>query len=162
MDDANRNGVPQLNSNSLHPSIELDRVPEKVDIIETTSSINEQIDTNEIDLPPPAEATVVISNGDAIAVDQNSCNVNNGGCEQICNNVPNAENSGTVVECSCYEGFYLDKEGGTVCLGKLFVCFVISSIFYALAKKNTHRGHFPWQIFRFGNSFNEAWCLISY
>lgn len=133
IDDANRNGngVQQPDTNTVQPINEFDRDANKVDTIEqqhTTSTIStdeqiaEQIDTNEIGVPESSQPTASIDNLNHIPVDLQSCDINNGGCEQTCNMVPNEQNNGNIVECSCNEGFYLDKEGGTKCLGKLILC----------------------------------------
>lgn len=41
------------------------------------------------------------------------CAVNNGGCEQLCANVP-----GGAVECSCGAGLQIDTTNGKSCVGK--------------------------------------------
>lgn len=121
IDDANGNGnAQQPDTNSVQQNIDLDRDAKKVDIIEATSPISTdlQIDTNEISVPQPSKPNSV-EHRNEISVNVASCDVNNGGCEQTCNIVPNDGNGGNVIECSCNEGFYLEKEGGTNCLGKL-------------------------------------------
>ena len=48
----------------------------------------------------------------------NDCNVNNGGCAQVCTNTQNS------LECSCYVGYLLDSDGIS-CIGML-ICYSIS------------------------------------
>ena len=48
-----------------------------------------------------------------ISSDINECEVNNGGCQQLCHNLPGGYN------CSCMEGFAPDKDNKDMCSGKL-------------------------------------------
>lgn len=49
-----------------------------------------------------------------------TCDVNNGGCDQICNMVQNENSDALIAECSCSLGYYLDLEEGKHCIGKCF------------------------------------------
>lgn len=120
-DDDDNNNVQQPATDSTRPVITDDATSDS-----SLNRINEQIDTNEIDgsetqpteqpteQPPPA----VIENRNKISIGALSCDLNNGGCEQTCNMVPDAQSGENVVECSCTDGFYLDADGGTNCLGE--------------------------------------------
>lgn len=46
-----------------------------------------------------------------------SCEINNGGCEQLCSTAQDDESGSMKVECSCNEGFYLDSIDGKGCVG---------------------------------------------
>ena len=48
--------------------------------------------------------------------DIDECNIHNGGCNHICQNVPGS------FECSCYIGYSLDTDGQT-CIGKPRSCY---------------------------------------
>lgn len=108
IDDAAKN-------NSAHPSI----IDTTIDATSDSSPnhINEQIDTNEIigsETRPPNN----MENRNEISIDAISCDRDNGGCEQKCNIVPGEGDRGNVIECSCHDGFYLEADGGSKCLGK--------------------------------------------
>lgn len=119
---------PSTNSNSARPTIinsktdEDDATPDS-----STNRYNEQIDTNEIngsEAQPTEQPSIIIENRNEIPISSMSCDINNGGCEQTCNMVPNEVDSGdNVVECSCKEGFYLDADGATKCLGEVHIFF---------------------------------------
>lgn len=110
------NIVQQPTTNSAHPSI-IDTNTSKIDATDVGNRINEQIDTNEI-IGSEAQPTIILENRNEMDIDSMSCDRNNGGCEQTCNMVPGEGNGGNVVECSCNDGFYLDADGGSKCLGR--------------------------------------------
>lgn len=115
----------QPSTNSARPTITDD---ETVQILKSDSSadrINEQIDTNEIngyETQPTEQPAIAIENRNMMPSDSKSCDVNNGGCEQMCNMVPSAQDGENVVECSCRDGFYLDAD--TKCLGESYNLFI--------------------------------------
>lgn len=137
-DDVDQNGIDETNRNgdaqqplpppSLSP-VEPNSVPinpsNTDDALEQTTKmpaidVNEQINTNEIGATPTEPAIQVeVDDRNAISTTTASCDVNNGGCEQTCNMVPNGDDN--VVECSCNNGFYIDADP-TKCLGE-FIYF---------------------------------------
>lgn len=131
IDNSNRNSdnddgddnVQQPTTNSDRPSI-IDTKTSPIDARTDSSDnrINVQINTNEILgsewQPTEQHRSTLTERPNQISIDSKSCDRNNGGCEQTCNMVPNDDNSGNVVECSCNEGFYLDADGGSKCVGK--------------------------------------------
>lgn len=60
-----------------------------------------------------------------------TCDINNGGCDQICNMVQNENSDALIAECSCSLGYYLDLEEGKHCIGKCFINLNLSSILSA-------------------------------
>lgn len=100
-------------------------------VIETHENNNEvEITNNEI-FPrsetdqSPNEVNEVHEN----LSNRSTCDVNNGGCDQICNMIQ-MENSDTLIaECSCSLGYYLDLEEGKHCIGK---CFQFECSFFFL------------------------------
>lgn len=152
IDDSYRNSdnnVEQPSTNSAPPTI-IDantRVDNDGDATADSSPnrINEQIDTNEIagsDGLPTEQPTLIQidnENRNKISTGSISCDVNNGGCEQTCNMVPNNNGDENVVECSCKDGFYLDAVDGTKCLGESYKInlFIRLNFFYVLVHMHT-------------------------
>ncbi|XP_031619500.1 fibrillin-2 isoform X2 [Contarinia nasturtii] len=114
------NSVQQNNENINTETVEKNVTPnEPISVASTNdnSNVDEQIITNEI-IPQTKEETInVIPNEiEKPTPTSNSCDVNNGGCEQICNMVPDDDIGANVPECSCNIGFYLDQMDGVKCL----------------------------------------------
>lgn len=118
-EDDDNNNVQQPSTNSAGPTITGDETSDS-----SANRINEQIDTNEIngyETQPTEQPAIAIENRN-IPSESKSCDVNNGGCEQMCNMVPNKQGAENVVECSCREGFYLDSD--MKCLGESHNLFI--------------------------------------
>lgn len=56
---------------------------------------------------------------------QNNCDVNNGGCDHICDMVPIDQTFS--VQCGCNDGYFLDSSNGKMCIGK-FKSYFLSLI----------------------------------
>ena len=86
------------------------------------NNIDEQITTNEIITTIETSEAPIKTQKEVVTTADDTCDVNNGGCEHICTMVPDEEIGGNVVECSCREGFYLDSAEGKKCSGE-FITF---------------------------------------
>lgn len=63
-----------------------------------------------------------------------TCDVNNGGCDQICNMVQKENSDALIAECSCRLGYYLDSEEEKHCIGKCFLFFKLNLLLILSAR----------------------------
>lgn len=121
-ENAATNSLQQNNENESHVEKVESTEPIPVAVAPTNNNnIDEQITTNEI-ITTIETSEAPIKTQKEVSTADDTCDVNNGGCDHICTIVPDEEIGGNVVECSCREGFYLDSAEGKKCSGE-FITF---------------------------------------
>lgn len=137
--DSNKTETENAATNSVQPNEENIKIEtqeknempsETVSVAPAVDNGNDQLEFNPSPQTPeptidvlyiPSEVATTTTTTTTIAPPAvDSCDVNNGGCDQICNMVPDDETGVDVSECSCNGGFYLDQEGKK-CLGELII-----------------------------------------